>query len=50
MSRVPRVILIGLTAVAVIAVLFLVVFPWVDRTFVTDPTMGAAADAAGALG
>ena len=50
MSRAQRVLLIGLTAAAVVAVLFLVVFPWVDRTFLTDPTMGAAADAAGALG
>ncbi len=34
-------VLVGLVAVAAIVILlFLVVFPWVDRRFLTDPTMG----------
>jgi quinol-cytochrome oxidoreductase complex cytochrome b subunit len=28
-------------AAAVVALLFLVVFPWFDRTFLNDPTLGA---------
>ena len=36
-------ILIGLVvAVAVVWLLFTVVFPWVDRTLITDPTLDAA--------
>lgn len=27
-------------AVAVVALLFTVVFPWVDRTFIADPVIG----------
>lgn len=41
MNRFVRVALLALAAVVVVAVLFLVVFPWVDRTFVTDPVVGA---------
>ena len=43
MSRPLRVALAALVAVAVVVVLFLVVFPWVDRTFVTDPVLGLVA-------
>lgn len=37
-----RVGLLVVLAVVLVVLLFLVVFPWVDRTFVTDPTLGAA--------
>ncbi len=43
MTRSLRVVLWLVVAVAVVAVLFTVVFPWFDRTFVTDPTLGAGA-------
>jgi len=39
-SRAGRRLLIVLGVVAVIALLFAVVFPWFDRTFVTDPVLG----------
>lgn len=40
MSRAGRRLLIVLGVVAVIVLLFTVVFPWFDRTFVTDPVLG----------
>lgn len=40
MSRPVKVALLVVVALVVVAVLFTVVFPWVDRTFVTDPTLG----------
>lgn len=46
MSRAVRTALVVAVAIAVVAVLFLVVFPWFDRTFVNDPTLGAAARSA----
>lgn len=42
MNRVVRVVLLVVVTLAVVALLFLVVFPWVDRTFVTDPVVGTA--------
>ena len=41
MRLLSRVLLGILVAAAVVALLFLVVFPWVDRTFVSDPVLGA---------
>jgi hypothetical protein len=43
MNRGARAVLILLTALAVLVLLFTVVFPWVDRTFVTDPVLGMLA-------
>lgn len=40
MSRPARTVLLIVLALAVLAVLFTVVFPWVDRAFLTDPTLG----------
>ena len=37
-----RVVLLVFAALAVVYLLFTVIFPWVDRTFVTDPVLGAA--------
>ena len=42
MSRPLRVALVTVALLAAVALLFLVVFPWVDRTFVTDPVLGVA--------
>lgn len=39
MSRGVRLTLLLVVAVVTVIVLFTVVFPWVDRTFVTDPTL-----------
>ena len=38
--RVVLVLLVLVLAAAVVIALFEVVFPWVDRTFVTDPVLG----------
>lgn len=43
MSRGVRLLLGLVIAVAVVALLFGVVFPWVDRTFVTNPVLGLRA-------
>lgn len=40
MSRPLRMLLVALVLLAAVALLFTVVFPWVDRTFVTDPVLG----------
>ncbi len=40
MSRPARAALLVVLALVLVAVLFTVVFPWVDRAFVTDPTLG----------
>lgn len=40
MSRGVRAVLVAVVLVAVVVLLFTEVFPWVDQTFVTDPTMG----------
>lgn len=37
-----RVVLLAVLAVVVVLVLFTVVFPWFDRTFVNDPVLGLA--------
>lgn len=42
MRRLGKVVLYLIVAIAVVALLFEVVFPWVDRTFVTDPTLESA--------
>jgi MFS-type transporter involved in bile tolerance (Atg22 family) len=42
MSRLLKVLLFVVVAIAVVALLFTVVFPWVDRTLITDPTLEAA--------
>ena len=36
-----RLVLLLFSALAVVYLLFTVIFPWVDRTFVTDPVLGA---------
>lgn len=40
MSRAVRMLLIVAIAVGVVAVLFTVVFPWVDRQFFANPVLG----------
>lgn len=45
MTRAARILLFVAVAVAVVVALFTVVFPWVDRTFVTDPVIDSAAAA-----
>lgn len=42
MTRVVRIVLIVALAALVVWLLFTVVFPWVDRTFVDDPVLGVA--------
>ncbi|HVM14509.1 MAG TPA: hypothetical protein VM287_09280 [Egibacteraceae bacterium] len=42
MNRAVKAVLIAVVAVAVIIVLFTVVFPWVDR-MLADPTLGFSA-------
>jgi hypothetical protein len=39
--RALRLLAIGLAAVIVVVLLFTVVFPWFDATFVNDPVLGA---------
>lgn len=41
MSRPLRVLLLLVAIAAAVVVLFTIVFPWVDRTFVNDPVLGA---------
>lgn len=45
MSTAVRVLVWIVGAVALVALLFLVVFPWFDRTFVTDPVLDTRAPA-----
>lgn len=45
MTRGVRVLIGVVVVLAVIYLLFTVVFPWVDRTFITDPVVGAAVNA-----
>lgn len=45
MSRPARVLLLVVAAVVAVVLLFTVVFPWVDRTFVADPVLDASAAA-----
>lgn len=42
MRTVLKVVVFLVLAAAVVALLFTVVFPWVDRTLITDPTLEAA--------
>ena len=42
MSRPLRILLFVAIVTIVVIVLFTVVFPWVDRTFVTDPVIDSA--------
>ncbi len=39
MNKALKVLLFLVVAAAVVALLFTVVFPWVDRTLITDPTL-----------
>jgi hypothetical protein len=41
-SRPVRVLLVALALVAAVVLLFTVVFPWFDATFVNDPVLGVA--------
>ena len=41
LTRIARILLLLVLAAAIIWLLFTVVFPWVDRTFVDDPVLGA---------
>ena len=47
MNRAVKVLIFLVLAVAVVALLFTVVFPWVDRTLITDPTLEASRISAG---
>ena len=49
MNRLFKVLLFIVVAIAVVALLFTVVFPWVDRTLITDPTLEAVRLRAGVL-
>lgn len=40
--RAVRAVLVVVAAIALVALLFEVVFPWVDRTFVNDPVLDGA--------
>lgn len=40
MSRRLRIVLVVLAIAAAVVVLFTVVFPWFDQTFVNDPVLG----------
>ncbi len=40
MRRPALVLLAAVALVAIVWVLFTIVFPWVDRTFVSDPVLG----------
>lgn len=40
MTRALRWVAIAVVVVAIVALLFTVVFPWVEATFVDDPVMG----------
>lgn len=42
MRRVLGGVALAVCIVAAVWLLFAYVFPWVDRTFVTDPVLGAA--------
>lgn len=50
MRRLGKVLLFLVIAAAVVVLLFTVVFPWVDRTLITDPTLEAARLRAGVIG
>ena len=50
MSRPVKVLLFLIGFAALVVLLFTVVFPWVDRTLITDPTLEARAVGLRALG
>lgn len=50
MSRPLKIVLAIVLAVVVVWVLFNYVFPWVDRTLITDPTLDAQSIRTVALG
>lgn len=50
MSRPLKVVLFLAAFAVLVVVLFTWVFPWVDRTLITDPTLEAMAGRVGALG
>ncbi len=41
MNRLVKVVLGIVLAVVIVWLLFTIVFPWVDRTLITDPTLEA---------
>ena len=45
MSRPVRILLLVAAALVAVVVLFTIVFPWVDRTFVADPVLQTSASA-----
>lgn len=50
MTRPVKVLLFLIAFAALVVLLFTVVFPWVDRTLITDPTLEAHAARLGAVG
>jgi hypothetical protein len=42
-NRVLRAVLIAVALVVAVTLLFTVVFPWFDETFVNDPVLGVVA-------
>ena len=50
MTKVLKVVLYLVLAAAVVALLFTSVFPWVDRTLITDPTLESAGPRSGLVG
>lgn len=49
MSRPVKIVVGVVLAAAVVWLLFTVVFPWVDRTLVSDPTLESLLPPAGAV-
>lgn len=50
MRRVGKILLFLAIFAVVVFLLFTIVFPWVDRTLITDPTLEAARVRAGFVG
>jgi hypothetical protein len=48
LPRLVRVVLIALALLLAVVLLFTVVFPWFDETFVNDPVLGVTAPPAAA--
>lgn len=49
MNRAVKVVVGIVVAAAVVWLLFTIVFPWFDRTFITDPTLESAPATVGAV-